>query len=335
MSTALILGAGRMARLRLSALTGHDAIAECIVATRDPDRAADLAQQGVQVAAMADLEHVVPDVVFVTSATARHDDDVTFALSFGCPVLCEKPLTEDSVSGRDLVARADASGTPLHVAFQLHFAAPIREMRNRLAKESLGVLYHLRFTHMDRYPRSREFIATSGGIFKDLLVHDIECALWLTQGSVRSVFATGAVRNWPDYAEFGDCDTATVVMTMEDGLTVTIQGTRHHPLGQDLRVEAIGSKDAVCAGLTSATPVIALDAAGLFNNDAAQRFENVFGAALPTETRGFVDFALGRTDEFKGTPAEAAVEAVLVAEACERSRAEGQVVEITRAKELR
>jgi myo-inositol 2-dehydrogenase/D-chiro-inositol 1-dehydrogenase len=326
--TALVFGAGRMGRLRVAQLMAHEAVDACVVATADTARAADLAGDGVRVVDVATVGDLRPDLAVVASATARHEEDLGRALALGCPLLCDKPLTSDSASGRELAARAAAAGTPLFVAFQLHHVASVRALRERIAAGELGVLYHLRFTHMDRHVREREFIASSGGLFKDMLVHDVECASWLTRRRVASVYASAAVRGWPVFAEYGDFDTATVVLTMDDGLTVTLNGTRHNPLGQDMRIEAAGSRDAVAAGLTAATPLVALDAPGLLGNDPAQGFEQAFGEAVPRETRAFVDFALGRADAFDGTTPEAAVEAVRVAEACERSNAEGRVVRL-------
>jgi myo-inositol 2-dehydrogenase / D-chiro-inositol 1-dehydrogenase len=328
-ASALIIGSGRMARIRLDALVECEDICRYTIATRNPERASDLSANGVRVVDTADLRDVeTPTLVLVTSATAHHDDDVKAALSFGCPVLCEKPLAEHSAGGRELAELATAEDVPLHVAFQRHFEPPLCELRRRIVEAELGVLYHLRFTHFDYRPSRREFIAASGGIFRDLLVHDIECALWLTQRSVRSVFATGTVRKWLDYEDFGDCDTATALLTLDDGLSVTLHGTRHHPLGQDARVEAVGSAGAASVGLTPATPIDAIDATGVFDDDPPLSFRERFAPAFVAETLAFADFALGRAERFDGVSATAAVEAARVAEACELSRQAQRVVEL-------
>lgn len=330
MRTALVIGAGRMARVRLEALAAREDLDRRVVACGDPERAAaELGASGVEVVERSALASLAPPAMaFVTSATARHDADLSAALAFGCPVLCEKPLAEDSDAARAQADRATAQGTPLFVAFQRHFEPALMELRRRIAVDALGVLYHLRFTHFDRRPSGREFIAASGGIFKDLLVHDIECALWLTGRSVRSVHATAGVRVWRDYADFDDADTATVLLTLDDGLVVTLHGSRHHPLGQDARVEALGSAGAVAAGLGPATPIEALEAPGLFCRDAPQSFQERFAAAYAAETNAFADFALGRSDRFGGSSAAASVEAIRVAEACERSSRLGRPVEL-------
>jgi myo-inositol 2-dehydrogenase / D-chiro-inositol 1-dehydrogenase len=320
-----------MARIRLATLIVDDAIDRCVVATRDVHRAAALEQLGAEVVDVESAGELRPDVVFVTSSTASHAEDLQRALRYQRPILCEKPLTSESASAARLVERAATAGTPLHVAFQRHFDPAARALRDRFASGSLGTVYHLRFTHFDQTVGTPEFIAASGGMFRDMLVHDIECALWLTQRSVQSVLATGSVRRWTDYADCDDCDTATVLLTMDDGLTVTIHGTRHHPLGQDVRIEALGSEDAVSIGLTAATPINALDDPKRFNEQAPQGFEEASAPALEAETRAFTDFALGRTDTFDGASARIALEAQRVADACELSRARGAAVELAAA----
>jgi myo-inositol 2-dehydrogenase/D-chiro-inositol 1-dehydrogenase len=324
-SVALVIGTGRMARLRLSVLLSRDDIERCIVLSSNPARAAPgLAASNVEVVERAALDSIAsPAMTFVSSATERHLEDLSAAIPLGCPILCEKPLAAESDAARALVDRAAAVDALLHVAFQRRFEPALRDLRRRIAENQLGVLYHLRFTHFDRRPSGREFIAASGGIFRDLLVHDIECALWLTQRSARWVFATGAVRRWSDYSDFGDCDTATVLMALDDELTVTLNGARHDPLGQDARVEVLGSSGAVAVGLTQATPLDAIDAPGLFGIDAPQSFQERFAAAYVAETNAFVDFVLGRSDRFGGTTGEEAVAAIAVAEQCLRSQESG------------
>lgn len=316
-----------MAQVRRAVLSEHQDIGRCVIASRDPKRAGRLVG-GADVVDLAEVGPLQPDLVFVTSATARHYEDVQHALRWGCPVLCEKPLADSAEQARQLAAMASAAEAPLYVAFQRHFEPAMNQLHGQIVDGSLGVLYHLRFTHFDRRPSQRDFIAGSGGIFKDLLVHDVECALWLANRAVHSVFATGAVRKWENYAEFGDLDTASALLTLDDGLTVTLNGARHNAFGQDARVEAIGSAGSAAAGLTQATPITCIEAPGLLNHDPPQSFQERFALAYLRETTAFVEFALGKADRFGGTSATAAAQAIGVAEACECSLEAKQAVRL-------
>lgn len=328
MSAALVIGSGRMARIRLRVLLQDPGVEEVLLASRR--RLGDAGELGAKVRPIGREEIAAssPGLAFVASATADHHDDAELALGLGCPVLCEKPLAHDTAAAERLVALAAERGRPLFVAFQRHFVPELIELGERLRGGGLGSVYHLRATHYDHTVGSAEFIATSGGIFKDQVVHDIECASWLTGSPVAAVFATASVRHWQDYAAAGDYDTATALLTMADGLAVTLQATRHHPSGQDVRVEAVGSEGAVAAGLAARTPIDSLDQAGLFGEDPPLSFEDAFAGAFDAETAAFTDFALGRSERFGGATAEAAVRALRVAEACERSVATGAPVAV-------
>jgi myo-inositol 2-dehydrogenase/D-chiro-inositol 1-dehydrogenase len=115
---------------------------------------------------------------------------------------------------------------------------------------------------------------------------------------------------------------------MRDGLTVTLNGTRHHALGQDVRVEAVGSGGAVAAGLNETTPIDAIGAPSLLDRSPPQTFQERFEIAYQAETTAFADFAVGRISEFDGAPATAAVEAIAVAEACEIAAAAHRAVDV-------
>ena len=116
-----------------------------------------------------------------------------------------------------------------------------------------------------------------------------------------------------------------IVLTMDDGLPVTVDGTRHDPRGQDMRVEVVGSDDVVAAGLDDRTALRVLDAAGLTPRapgweSSYERFADAFAA----ETDAFV--ALARDGGASPCPPETALEALRVAVACDRSRAEGRPI---------
>ena len=97
----------------------------------------------------------------------------------------------------------------------------------------------------DHEPSPEHFIPGSGGIVRDLQIHDIDTARWLTGLEVESVYATGAVRRWQRFARHGDLDTSVLVLTMNGGLPVVATGTRHDPRGYDVRLELLGSDDSM------------------------------------------------------------------------------------------
>ena len=324
---ALIIGSGRMAAVRAGALQGASQH-ELVFATRDRRRAVALARQfdGVDVeldrAALANVE-----AVFVTSATAFHRADLELALEAGVPVLIEKPLAASAEESAGLAAAAESAGVPVIVGFHRRFDDGIRRLKLAVDRGELGRLYLMRSASMDHTPATPEFIARSGGIYRDLLVHDIETAMWLTGRPVVTVHAVGDCRILDAYAEHGDADVATVIATFDDGLTATMHGIRHNPMGHDVRWEMFGSKRAVAAGLARWTPLVAVDDPGATGLDPPTTFQARFADAFRAETLSFAESVSSGT-LFLGCTAVDAAYVSAVAEACETSRSLGRTVAV-------
>jgi myo-inositol 2-dehydrogenase/D-chiro-inositol 1-dehydrogenase len=322
---ALVIGSGRMAGIRASALRELDDV-ELLFATRDLTRAQALAEQydGSATTVEAGVQDS-PDLVFVTSATAHHRADLELALTAGVPILVEKPLAASISDSEALSAKASELGVPVIAGFQRRFDRGFRRLKDAIDSGEAGRLYVMRSASMDHTPGRPEFIAASAGIFHDLFVHDIETAMWLTGQRVVSVYAVGDSRVSPAYAEHGDADVATIIAHLDDGLTVTMHGVRHEPLGQDVRWEVYGSGSALSAGLSQRTPVLAVEEPGLTNVGAPLTFQERFADAFVEETRSFVRSCATGT-EFLGCTAAEAVLVSRVADACTRSSAAGHAV---------
>jgi myo-inositol 2-dehydrogenase/D-chiro-inositol 1-dehydrogenase len=163
----------------------------------------------------------------------------------------------------------------------------------------------------DAQPPPEHFLPTSGGIFRDMHVHDFDLARWLTGREIATAFAAGAVRGFERFARHGDVDTSAVVLAMDDGMPVVVDGARHHPRGYGVGLELRGSLDAVAVG---------------FDGRTWASFEERFADAFVAETAAFVALVCDGGDS--ACPPEAALEALRVAEACDRSRAEGRPVAV-------
>ena len=183
---------------------------------------------------------------------------------------------------------------------------------------TLGTLYSLRITARDAEPAEDHYIPGSGGIFRDIRVHDFDLTRWITGREVATVYAIGAVRGFERFARHGDVDTSAIALTMDDGMPVLIDGSRHDPRGYDVRLELLGSEDALVVGLDGRTPLTRLGAPP----PAApwSSFAERFADAFARETAAFVE--LVRDGGESPCPPESALEALRVAVACDISRAE-------------
>ena len=310
-----ILGTGRMGRARAGLLRSE----EVLLAGSDPARTAAVADAyGARPATVEEALAAAPDGVIVASSTERHAGQLRAAAELGVPVLCEKPIAltvEDTRAAVDALARA---GATVQVGFQRRFDPGIAAAR----AHDVGILYSLRITARDAEPAEEHYIPGSGGIFRDMHVHDFDLALWLTGREVATVYATGAVRGFERFARHGDVDTSAIALTMDDGMPVVIDGSRHDPRGYDVRLELLGSEDALVVGLDERTPLTRLGAAAPAAPWAS--FEERFADAFARETAAFL--ALVRDGGESPCPPESALEALRVAVACDRSRRDGRPV---------
>lgn len=324
----VVIGAGRMGTIRAEDLAADGRVDEIVIVNRNAERAVALAERvgGTAVAwpqDVADSEQW-PDAdgYIVTTATDTHADLIAALATRGRPLLIEKPLAMTLEETDALVELAGRTG--MQIGFQRRFDAGIREVKRAIESGDLGVLYTLTMTAHDIAPGTAEFIAGSGGTFRDMLVHDLDLARWLSDSEISTVYATGAVRNHPDYAAANDYDVVAVHLTMANGVPIIISGTRHDAVGHDIRLEAFGSQDSLSAGLNHRTPLHLADGDLPVNAHPYAGFMDRFRAAFTAETSAYVDFVLGEGDN--PCPPEASRAALAAAIACEISAREGRPV---------
>ena len=335
MMRIVVVGAGRMGVIRAEDLAADGRVDEIVITNRSPQRAAELAAR-VGGAAVPWGEWPDADAYAVTTATDTHADLLEQLVPRGKPLLIEKPLAMTLKETDALITRAE--GITMQVGFQRRFDAGLRRIKEAIESGRLGTLYSLTLTAHDIAPGSPEFIAGSGGTFRDMLVHDLDQARWLGGSDIASVYATGTVRHHPDYAAAGDYDVVTAHLTLASGVPVLISGTRHDPVGHDIRAEAFGSLDSMAAGLNPRTPLHAADdgegrrllgaylSDGELEVDTYRGFMDRFRDAFTAETSAFVDVVRGeRANPCTPQDARAALAAAI---ACEVSAREGRVVEM-------
>jgi myo-inositol 2-dehydrogenase/D-chiro-inositol 1-dehydrogenase len=325
-----LAGAGRIGARHAETLRNLTDVESVIIADVDAGRARALADRhGAQAVDTVDeLFASGPDGLVVAAATDAHAELVTRAAESGIPAFCEKPVAPDVVGTLQVVAAVERSGCPVQIGFQRRFDAGHVAVRDALAAGRLGWLHTVRSCTLDPAPPPPGYVPVSGGIFRDCAVHDIDAVRFVTGREVVQVVATGANRGEDYFAESGDVDTGAALLTLDDGTIAIISETRYNAAGYDVRLEALGSKDSLVAGLDAHTPLSpADDDKSLAELGAPYAgFLERFGAAYVAELRTFLRVVAGQADS-PCPPAEA-LEALYVAEACELSRHEGRVVTI-------
>jgi myo-inositol 2-dehydrogenase/D-chiro-inositol 1-dehydrogenase len=323
-----LVGTGRIGVLHAETLTDHPEVAGLVVADVDMGRARQVADKlGAEVAGVDELLEGGADAVVIAAATPAHAGLVHRALDAGMPVFCEKPLAADVAGSREVLAHARAAGVSLQVGFQRRFDAGYRAARAAVRDGQLGWIHSVYATTFDPVPPRADYITTSGGLFRDCLIHDFDSLRFVTGSEVVSVFAVGGNKGAAFFAEAGDVDTATVSLLLDDGAVATVLGGRYNGAGYDARFELHGSSATIAVGLDERAPLRPAQPSASWPDfrPYASFFER-FQAAYATELADFVGHVLGRIPN--PCPPEDALEALYVAEAASLSRTQGRPVRL-------
>ncbi|WP_256107419.1 Gfo/Idh/MocA family oxidoreductase [Streptomyces sp. ODS05-4] len=329
-----LLGTGRIGSFHARTLAGHPAVDELLLADHDPAAAHATADRlrgaTASVVAVDRVDTVFTsgvDAVVIATATSAHAGLIIEAARLGLPVYCEKPIATDVPGTLAALREVERRGVPLQIGFQRRFDAGYTAAREAVRSGALGFLHTVRAVTADPAPPPAGYLPASGGLFRDCAVHDFDAVRWVTGREIREVRAFGANRGADFFAEAGDVDTAIAALTLDDGALVTCHATRYNGAGYDVRMELAGSRDQLVAGLGPRTPATSADpdSPGA-PADPWPDFLTRFQPAYVAEMAAFTDVVRGiRPSPCTGRDA---LEALLVAEACELSRRTGETVDV-------
>ena len=325
-----LLGAGRIGLLHARLLSEHPDVDAVVVGDVDPARAAEVAARvGAEAVDLGGAIGGGAEAAVITAATSAHAELIGTCLDAGLPTFCEKPIALELGDTVSVVERVERDGDVLQIGFQRRFDAGYREARRLVQSGEIGTLYSVRLATHDPEPPHEEYVAASGGIFRDLHIHDFDSARWVTGREVLEIYAVGSVREFEVFGRYGDFDTAAALLTMEDGVLATLTGGRRDPLGYDVRAELFGSRDSVAVGLDGGTPLRSVEpgAEGLLPGPRHAHFTARFEAAYRDELSHFLQVARGRAEN--PCPPRDALEALRVALAADRSAAERRPVALS------
>jgi myo-inositol 2-dehydrogenase/D-chiro-inositol 1-dehydrogenase len=310
-----IVGAGRIGAFHAETLRSLPGVGRLTIADAEPGRG--------DVATAEELVAAGVDALVIATPTAAHGPLLRLAASEGLPAFCEKPVALDLDVLDAVIADVAAAGTLVQVGFQRRFDAGFRLAKDAVAAGTVGTLLALRAATHDPSPPSEQYIAGSGGIFRDLHIHDFDAVRFVTGQEIVEVYADGSVLEAPWFADHGDVDVAAAVLRLASGVLAVVTGTRHDALGYDVRLEVFGTGDSLAVGLDDCAP---LHAPGTPARPGYRDFLDRFADAYRTELAVFVE-TVERGGESACTLEEARA-ALAAAAAADRSRAERRPVRL-------
>jgi myo-inositol 2-dehydrogenase/D-chiro-inositol 1-dehydrogenase len=314
-----LFGAGRIGQIHARNLAAHDDAQLRHVIDVSADAARRLAaSSGAQVSdARAALADPGVQAILIASSTDTHAELIQAGARAGKAVFCEKPLDLDLARAEASLAVVAQAGTLLALGFNRRYDPAFRRLQREIAAGRVGNVEVVSITSRDPSPPPPAYVARSGGLFRDMMIHDLDMARWLLAEEPVSIFARGSALIDPAIGAAGDIDTAVVVLETASGRLCQITNSRRCTFGYDQRIEVFGSAGLARADNVPATTVETADAAGFTREPALPFFLERYAAAYRDELDEFLK-------ALRGAPAELATgidgrQALRLADAAQRS----------------
>jgi myo-inositol 2-dehydrogenase / D-chiro-inositol 1-dehydrogenase len=261
------------------------------------------------------------DAIVIASSTDSHAPLIIGAAEAGKQIFCEKPIALDLKATDRALDAVDRAGVRLQMGFQRRFDKAYAKAKELIDQGALGRVEAIRDTMRDPSPAPRAYLETSGGLYRDMTIHNFDCVRWLMGEEVTELFAMGSAIVSPVIRELDDIDTSVVSLRFANDSLGVIDNSRRSGFGYDVRTEVYGSEGALMIGYARDTPMLRLDAKGI-HSDHIHWFLERFDQAYIDELKVFVDGIIeGTPVPVDGNDARAAMVLAYAAEASRRENA--------------
>lgn len=286
-----ILGCGRIGQVHARSLMGLHGAKLMAVSDAFPDAASALAAQtGAEV---RDTDAIVTasdiDAIIICTPTDTHFDLIQSAAKAGKAIFCEKPVDMSADRIRLCMEAVAASGVVFLTAFNRRFDPNFANVQARISAGEIGAVEIVTILSRDPNPPPISYIKSSGGIFRDMMIHDFDMARFLLGEDPVQVFAVGASLVDPEIGKAGDVDTAAVTLTTASGKICQISNSRRATYGYDQRIEVHGAKGMLRAENMLENTVEAATESGFRRAPTQHFFLERYEAAYRAEMVHFVE----------------------------------------------
>lgn len=242
-----VLGVGKLGAIHAAHLAEMPGVQ--VVAVADPalSRAREVGERIGAKAFGEPLEALASsgvEAVVIASSTDTHAPLIRAAVAGRKACFCEKPLSLSLHEATALADEVDKSGVPFQIGFMRRYDPGYVAMKERLLAGEIGEVVAVRSISRDPEPPPESYVAVSGGIFRDQLIHDFDLVRFLV-GEVAEVYTVGTVRAYPFFEKYGDVEEAMVSLSFHDGTIGQLEGTRASGYGYDIDTEVLGTRGAL------------------------------------------------------------------------------------------
>jgi myo-inositol 2-dehydrogenase/D-chiro-inositol 1-dehydrogenase len=287
-----VLGSGRIGRIHAGNIMAHPAARLTGIVDTDAEAAARLsAALGVRPINVADAMRA--DAIVIASPTPTHADYVEQAAASGRAIFCEKPIDLSEERVRRCLAAVRSAGVVLMTGFNRRFDPHVASLKRRLDDGEIGALELLTIISRDPSPPPLSYVENSGGLFRDMMIHDLDMARFLLGEEPVEVSAAASCLVDPAIGAAGDVDTALVMLRTASGRLCQISNSRRAAYGYDQRIEAHGASGLLQMGNVIPTNVRVATASGFRSDPVLPFFLERYAAAYRAELDAFVKAARG------------------------------------------
>jgi len=325
-----VFGAGRIGRIHAANLARQPGVKLKYVVDVNREAAAALAaEHGAQV---ADVDGAMGDAAVgatvICSSTDTHAELIEQSAAQKKHVFCEKPVDLTVERARACAAAVERAGVVCMIGFQRRFDPTFAAVKARIDAGEIGTPEMLVVTSRDPGAPPVEYILRSGGIFKDMLIHDFDIFRWILDDEAETLHATGSVLSDPAIADAGDIDSTAVTIRTKRGRLCQINTARRAAYGYDQRFEILGSDGMLQAGNVRPTEVVAYSKKAVSSDVPEAFFLERYRAAYAREIAHFFD-ALLNCVELR-TTVDDGVKALELAEAATSSWRENRTINLSK-----
>lgn len=324
-----LLGAGRIGKVHAKAITGDASARLVAVADAMPAAAQAIADHyGCDVRTIEAIEAAKDiDAVVICTPTDTHADLIERFVTAGKAVFCEKPIDLSLARVKNCLNVVRARKGTLMVGFNRRFDPHFRAVRAQIDAGTIGAVEMVVITSRDPGAPPVDYIKRSGGIFRDMTIHDLDMARFLLGEEVTEIAASAAVLVDPEIGKAGDFDSVQVMLKTASGKQAMISNSRRATYGYDQRIEVHGSKGMVSAENQRPVSIEVATATGYTRPPLHDFFMTRYTEAYAAEIASFIAALSGKG---KAEPSgEDGLIALALADAAVKSVAEGRTVKLS------
>ncbi len=323
-----LLGAGRIGKVHAKAVTSNPEAKLVAVADAFEQAAKDLsAAHGCEIRTIDEIEKASDiDAVIICTPTDTHADLIERFARAGKAIFCEKPIDLDVKRVEECLAVVRETGATLMVGFNRRFDPHFAAVRKAIDDGQIGDVEMVTITSRDPGAPPAEYISRSGGIFRDMTIHDFDMARFLLGEDPVAVTAHASVLVDKKIGELGDYDSVSVILSTASGKQCVISNSRRATYGYDQRIEVHGSKGMVAAENQRPVSIEIANGSGYTRPPLHDFFMTRYTEAYANEIAAFISAIAKGT---KAAPSgEDGLIALALADAAVRSVKEGKTVKV-------